>query len=174
MFCLFVCVPPYCVLKQQHFGLEELALQLDEGKDLAKSVEAIKDANKRGALHFAAREGQTSVCEYLLTDLKLSVDSQDDDGASSPSLSLSVYYIVNTCNLLPDDNCHCFSGETALIHAARQGHTATAKYLIDHGADPTVASNLGATALHHSAGIGPFSPHLTSPLLFFFFFEIDG
>ncbi|KAG4928925.1 hypothetical protein JHK85_055411 [Glycine max] len=105
-------------------ALAELALQLDEGKDLAKSVEAIKDANKRGALHFAAREGQTSVCEYLLTDLKLSVDSQDDDG------------------------------ETALIHAARQGHTATAKYLIDHGADPTVASNLGATALHHSAGIG--------------------
>ncbi|KAH1196032.1 Ankyrin-1 [Glycine max] len=104
--------------------LKKLALQLDEGKDLAKSVEAIKDANKRGALHFAAREGQTSVCEYLLTDLKLSVDSQDDDG------------------------------ETALIHAARQGHTATAKYLIDHGADPTVASNLGATALHHSAGIG--------------------
>ncbi|KAL2345796.1 hypothetical protein Fmac_007081 [Flemingia macrophylla] len=104
--------------------LKKLAVQLDEGKDLAKSVEAIKDANKRGALHFAAREGQTAVCQYLLTDLNLPVDSRDDDG------------------------------ETALIHAARQGHTATAKYLIDHGADPTVASNLGATALHHSAGIG--------------------
>ncbi|KAI5446524.1 hypothetical protein KIW84_014389 [Lathyrus oleraceus] len=47
-----------------------------------------------------------------------------------------------------------FHLETALIHAARQGHTATAKYLIDHGADPTIASNLGATALHHSAGMG--------------------
>lgn len=47
-----------------------------------------------------------------------------------------------------------FSGETALVHAARQGHTATAKYLIDHGADPTIASNLGTTALHHAAGIG--------------------
>jgi len=57
--------------------------------------------------------------------------------------------------------CYCFLGETALIHAARQGHTATAKYLIDHGADPTIASNLGATALHHSAGIGMHS----SPLL---------
>ncbi|KAK7397317.1 hypothetical protein VNO78_18485 [Psophocarpus tetragonolobus] len=104
--------------------LKKLALQLDEGKDLAKTVEAIKDANKRGALHFAAREGQTAVCEYLLTDLNLPVDSQDDDG------------------------------ETALIHAARQGHTDTAKYIIDHGADPTVSSNLGATPLHHSAGIG--------------------
>ncbi|KAK7337915.1 hypothetical protein VNO77_18506 [Canavalia gladiata] len=104
--------------------LKNLANQLDEGNDLAKSVEAIKDANKRGALHFAAREGQIHLCKYLLDDLNLLVDSQDDDG------------------------------ETALIHAARQGHTATAKYLIDHGADPTVASNLGATAMHHSAGIG--------------------
>ncbi|XP_061340439.1 uncharacterized protein LOC133286941 [Gastrolobium bilobum] len=104
--------------------LKKLAGQLDEGKDLPKTVEAIKDANKRGALHFAAREGQTEVCNYLLEELNLHVDSKDDDG------------------------------ETALIHAARQGHTATAKYLIDRAADPTIASNLGATALHHSAGIG--------------------
>ncbi|XP_058738659.1 uncharacterized protein LOC131610671 [Vicia villosa] len=104
--------------------LKKFAEQLDEGKDLSKTVEAIKDANKRGALHFAALEGQTEICNYLLEDLKLPIDAKDDDG------------------------------ETALIHAARQGHTATAKYLIDHGADPTIASNLGATALHHSAGIG--------------------
>lgn len=51
---------------------------------------------------------------------------------------------------------YCFLGETALIHAARQGHTDTAKYLIDHGANPAIASNLGATALHHSAGIGAY------------------
>ncbi|WJX80253.1 hypothetical protein P8452_63278 [Trifolium repens] len=104
--------------------LKKFAEQLDEGKNLAKTVEAIKDANKRGALHFAAIEGQTEICNYLLQDLKLNIDSKDDDG------------------------------ETALIHAARQGHTATAKYLIDRGADATIASNLGATALHHSAGIG--------------------
>lgn len=104
--------------------LKKFAEQLDEGKDLSKTVEAIKDANKRGALHFAALEGQTQICSYLVEDLKLRIDDKDEDG------------------------------ETALIHAARQGHTATAKYLIDHGADPTIASNLGTTALHHSAGIG--------------------
>ncbi|KAK7258689.1 hypothetical protein RIF29_24271 [Crotalaria pallida] len=104
--------------------LKKLAAQLDEGKDLKKTVESIKDANKRGALHFAAREGQTEICKYLLEELNLHVDSKDDDG------------------------------ETALIHAARQGHTDTAKYLIDRGANPTIASSLGATALHHSAGIG--------------------
>lgn len=60
-----------------------------------KTVEAIKDANKRGALHFAAFEGQTEICKYLSEDLRLEIDSRDDDG------------------------------ETALIHAARQGHITT-------------------------------------------------
>lgn len=50
--------------------------------------------------------------------------------------------------------------ETPLLHAARQGHTETAKYLLDHGADPTIPSELGAIGLHHSAGIGVFSPML--------------
>ncbi|CAI8615569.1 unnamed protein product [Vicia faba] len=74
-----------------------------------KTVEAIKAAKKRGALHFAALEGQTEICYYLLEDLKLQIDSKDDDV------------------------------DTALIHAAWRGHTATAKYFIDHGADPTIA-----------------------------------
>ncbi|KAB2621420.1 ankyrin-1 [Pyrus ussuriensis x Pyrus communis] len=104
--------------------LKNLGRQLDEGKDLAKTVADIKDANKRGALHFAAREGKTEVCKYLLEELKLDVDTKDEDG------------------------------ETALIHAARQGHTETAKYLLDSGANPGIASELGATALHHSAGLG--------------------
>ncbi|XP_030959709.1 ankyrin repeat, PH and SEC7 domain containing protein secG [Quercus lobata] len=104
--------------------LKNLAGQLDEGKGLARTVADIKDANKRGALHFAAREGQTEVCKYLLEELKLDVDSKDEEG------------------------------ETPLIHAARQGHTDTAKYLLEGGANPTIPSDLGATALHHSAGIG--------------------
>nr|CAN69337.1 hypothetical protein VITISV_032631 [Vitis vinifera] len=101
-----------------------LAAQLDDGKGLAGTVADVKDANKRGALHFAAREGRTEVCKYLLEELKLDVDAKDEDG------------------------------ETPLLHAARQGHTVTAKYLLDHGADPAIPSDLGATALHHSAGIG--------------------
>ncbi|XP_035845311.1 uncharacterized protein LOC118491556 [Helianthus annuus] len=31
-------------------------------------------------------------------------------------------------------------GETPLIHAARQGHITTAKYLFEHGADPSLSS----------------------------------
>ncbi|XWS57699.1 hypothetical protein CRYUN_Cryun09bG0195800 [Craigia yunnanensis] len=104
--------------------LKNIAAQLDEGKGLAKTVADIKDANKRGAIHFAAREGKTEVCRYLLEELKLDVDTKDEDG------------------------------ETPLLHAARQGHTLTAKYLLDHGASYAIPSDLGATALHHSAGIG--------------------
>ncbi|XAR63586.1 hypothetical protein NMG60_11023575 [Bertholletia excelsa] len=103
---------------------KKLAAELDDGKGLAKTVADVKDANKRGALHFAAREGRTEVCKYLLEELKLDVDTRDEDG------------------------------ETPLLHAARQGHTTTAKYLVECGADPAIPSELGATALHHSAGIG--------------------
>ncbi|XP_021621660.1 ankyrin-1 isoform X1 [Manihot esculenta] len=104
--------------------LKNVAAQLDDGRGIAKAVADIKDANKRGALHFAAREGQTEVCKFLVEDLKLDVDTKDEDG------------------------------DTPLLHAARQGHTATAKYLIEHGANPSIPSDLGATPLHHSAGIG--------------------
>ncbi|KAL3829862.1 hypothetical protein ACJIZ3_018664 [Penstemon smallii] len=104
--------------------LKKLAQELDDGKGLAQTVVDVKDANKRGALHFAAREGQIEVCKYLIEELKIDVNIKDEDG------------------------------ETPLTHAARQGHTATAKYLLDNGADPSLTSELGTTALHHAAGIG--------------------
>ncbi|KAL6570290.1 hypothetical protein OROMI_014804 [Orobanche minor] len=104
--------------------LKKFAQQLDDGKGLAQTVADVKDANKRGALHFAAREGQTEVCRYLVEELKMDVNTKDEDG------------------------------ETPLIHAARLGHTATAKYLINCDADPSIPRDLGATALHHSAGLG--------------------
>lgn len=108
-------------------NLEEfknLAKQLDDGKGISQTVADVKDANKRGALHFAAREGKTEMCKYLVEELKLDVNIKDEDG------------------------------ETPVLHAARQGHTATAIYLVKQGGDPTIASELGATALHHAAGIG--------------------
>ncbi|KAJ3699990.1 hypothetical protein LUZ61_003695 [Rhynchospora tenuis] len=105
--------------------LKKISNQLDEeGKGMAKTIEAVKDGNNRTALHFAAREGKTEICEFLLGELKLEADVRDDEG------------------------------ETPLIHAARQGHVDTVKYLLEQGANPSASSNLGATALHHAAGIG--------------------
>ena len=62
------------------FGYTDIASQLDEGNGMSNTVADIKDANKRGALHFAAREGQTEVCKYLIEELKLDVDTKDEDG----------------------------------------------------------------------------------------------
>ncbi|KAJ4817345.1 hypothetical protein LUZ62_029911 [Rhynchospora pubera] len=104
--------------------LKKISNQLDEGKGMAETVEAVKDGNNRTALHFAAREGQKDICEFLLGELKLEADVRDDEG------------------------------ETPLIHASRQGHVDTVKYLLEQGANPSASSNLGATALHHAAGIG--------------------
>ncbi|GJS63154.1 ankyrin repeat family protein [Tanacetum coccineum] len=42
-----------------------VAGQLDDGKGLSQIVVNIKNVNKRGALRFAAREGQLEVCNYL-------------------------------------------------------------------------------------------------------------
>ncbi|XXG88420.1 hypothetical protein AAC387_Pa12g0629 [Persea americana] len=111
-------------LKVLIFFKSKLGQQLDEGKGLVGTVADVKDANKRGALHFAPREGKTEVCKFLIEELQLEIDVKDDDG------------------------------ETPLIHATRQGHFATAKYLLDHGADPAASSELGATPLHHAARIG--------------------
>ncbi|KAM0893786.1 hypothetical protein ACQ4PT_024892 [Festuca glaucescens] len=106
-------------------ALRKLGSALDEdGKGAAAVAAGVRDANKRTALHFAAREGRTEVCKFLVEQLRLPVDPKDDDG------------------------------ETPLIHAARQGRLQTAEYLLGHGADPSIASNMGATALHHAAGIG--------------------
>lgn len=66
-----------------------------------------------------------------------------------PSVS-RVWYI---CSHFVDANC-CLAGETPLLHASRQGHFDVAKYLLEQGADPSISSDLGATPLHHAAGIG--------------------
>lgn len=75
--------------------LLEIAKQLDDqGKGLSKTVADIKDANKRGALHFAAREGKTDVCKYLLEELKLDVDTQDEDGLFLMFLLWTLRFVV--------------------------------------------------------------------------------
>ena len=123
----------------------------------------IKDANKRGAIHFASREGKTEVCKYLLEELKLDVDTKDEDGMRLIFTSYIAKSFSLLCSLCAKDALTYLlellknAGETPLLHAARQGHTLTAKYLLDNGANSAIPSDLGATALHHSAGIGVFS-----------------
>ncbi|TMX04777.1 hypothetical protein EJD97_004658, partial [Solanum chilense] len=94
---------------------KKLAEGLDhDGKGLAATVAGVKDAEKRGSLHFAAGEGNIDSCKYLVDDLKMDVNERDKEG------------------------------ETPVLNAARHGHTATVQYLIDKGAEPAILSTSGA------------------------------
>jgi ankyrin repeat protein len=83
-------VPPprnnFCPAKPAHLlafavAAAELGSALDEeGKGAAAVAAGVRDANKRTALHFAAREGRTEVCQLLVEQLRLPVDPKDDDG----------------------------------------------------------------------------------------------
>ncbi|KAK1661122.1 hypothetical protein QYE76_049281 [Lolium multiflorum] len=67
-------------------ALRKLGSALDEdGKGAAAVAAGVRDANKRTALHFAAREGRTEVCKFLVEQLRLPVDPKDDDGTVTPS-----------------------------------------------------------------------------------------
>ena len=69
-----------------------MAKQLDDGKGLAQTIANIKDANKRGALLFAAIDGKTEVCKYLLEELKIDVDTIDEDGINFNAYTY-IYYV---------------------------------------------------------------------------------
>ncbi|KAM3290367.1 hypothetical protein P3S67_018656 [Capsicum chacoense] len=97
--------------------------QLDDGRGLARTVAEAKDVNERGALFFAAHQGKLELCKYLVEKLKIDVNELDVDG------------------------------QNPVLHAARQGHTATVEYLIEKGADPAILSAKG-TALHNAVGKG--------------------
>ncbi|KAM0890834.1 hypothetical protein ACQ4PT_026786 [Festuca glaucescens] len=75
----------------------------------------------RGALHLAAANGRTDVCRFLVQDLGFPVD------ARSPC------------------------GDTPLLLAATFGHTSTAAYLLERGADPRAPDSTGETPLHWAA-----------------------
>jgi ankyrin repeat protein len=83
----------------------------------------------RGALHLAAANGRTDVCRFLVQDLGFPLD------ARSPC------------------------GDTPLLLAATFGHTSTAAYLLERGADPRAPDSTGETPLHWAAYNGTFRPY---------------
>jgi hypothetical protein len=73
------------------------------------------------ALHLAAANGKARVCRYLVEDLGFPVNARSS------------------------------AGEMPLVLAARSGHTATAAYLLERGADPRAPDSRGQTPLHWAA-----------------------
>jgi ankyrin repeat protein len=83
----------------------------------------------RGALHLAAANGRTDVCRFLVQDLGFPVDARS------------------------------LCGDTPLLLAATFGHTSTAAYLLERGADPRAPDSTGETPLHWAAYNGTFRPY---------------
>ncbi|KAM0907047.1 hypothetical protein ACQ4PT_016382 [Festuca glaucescens] len=88
------------------------------------SISDARDSERRTALHLAAGEGHTKVCEYLIARLGVHVDPMD------------------------------FHGETPLYKANEEGHVETVRFLLTNKANPHAKSRLGITTLHQAATLG--------------------
>ena len=95
-----------------------------EGEDSKTALRETRDANGRGALHFAASKGKQETVLYLVQEAGVPPDAIDE------------------------------KGETPLMLAAREGHYEAAKCLLENGADPLAANESAAQAIHHAAGHG--------------------
>ncbi|KAJ1691820.1 hypothetical protein LUZ63_015975 [Rhynchospora breviuscula] len=112
---------------------KEIVKDLNEGNGIADTIKGIKDKNGDGVFHVAAARGSTAICQYFVEELGLPVDFCSE------------------------------KGETPLLYAAMGCHPATMRYLISHGANPTVSGKAGLTPLHCAAMNG--QPDLVKFLL---------
>ncbi|KAJ4744908.1 ankyrin repeat family protein [Rhynchospora pubera] len=112
---------------------KEIVKEFNEGNAIADKIKEIKDKNGDGAFHVAAASGSTTICQYFVKELAFPVDFCSE------------------------------KGETPLLYAAMGRHPATMRYLISHGANPTVSGKEGLTPLHCAAMDG--KPDLVKFLL---------
>ncbi|XP_047045812.1 serine/threonine-protein phosphatase 6 regulatory ankyrin repeat subunit B-like isoform X2 [Lolium rigidum] len=114
--------------------LKSLVNMLDRGRGRPKeAIEALRvedagDIEGFTALHVAASGGRLEVCRYLVDELRVDVDCVDKRGRT-PLLFL-------------------------VMCSKDVAHFATAKYLLDHGANPDKASYDWFFPLHYAAGSG--------------------
>jgi len=122
--------------------------QLDVVKALADARAGLDRTNANGetAMMLAAIGGHRSVVEYLI-----SREAQ----VNKPGWTALIYAATNghhgIVELLLENHAYIDAappnGVTALMMAARGGHLETVKLLLEEGADPTLKTDLGQTAV---------------------------
>lgn len=60
--------------------LKRNALKLSVGGGLAETFTEVRGAKGCSVLHFAAEEGKTNICRYLILELKVNIDLRDHSG----------------------------------------------------------------------------------------------
>ncbi|CAN6439472.1 unnamed protein product [Victoria cruziana] len=101
----------------------------EEKRGMAEIVCSVKDANGRGAFHFAAREGQTEICKFIVESLGVDLDVKDDWG------NVELLTILLKKGL--DVDLESDAG-TPLIWAAGECQPSAVKFLLDNKANPNV------------------------------------
>ncbi|RHY27009.1 hypothetical protein DYB32_007115 [Aphanomyces invadans] len=125
----------------KQFHQQKKVIQLDgDVNELEASIRAIldstanvsvediltdfKDAHKRSAIHFAALNGRRKVIAYILEHAPGALNAVDEDG------------------------------RTPLLYAIKSNEFASAKVLLDAGANPNIVESNGTSCLHEAAAHG--------------------
>ncbi|GJM94260.1 hypothetical protein PR202_ga10890 [Eleusine coracana subsp. coracana] len=133
-------------------SLKKLAAALDEeGKGAAAVAAAVRDANKRTALHFAARQGRTDVCAFLIDQLGLPVDPVDDDGMHFAPRNIELMKLLLSKGVEVESES---DAGTPLVWAAGHAQKDAVKLLLEHNAKPNTETDDGITPLLSTVAAG--------------------
>ncbi len=103
------------------------------------------DNPRATALHLAVQAGHAGVVTALLTYPKLDLDRTDGHGNTALGYALTtdrwdIVRLLVEAGADPNQKVNSKDGETALHFAARKGDAEAVRFLLAHGANPTVGS----------------------------------
>ncbi|KAL9168773.1 hypothetical protein ABFS82_04G036900 [Erythranthe guttata] len=104
--------------------LHEMEVKIGDADDFRRRCEFCRDYFGLTGLHFAAAKGFIHICKFLIHKIKVDINIKTD------------------------------IGDSPLLVAVKSKRISTAKYLINRGADITIANSKGMTPLHYAAEQG--------------------
>ncbi|KAL6634317.1 hypothetical protein ACP70R_026988 [Stipagrostis hirtigluma subsp. patula] len=137
--------------------VKKTARALDKGEGrLAQKVGALRDSNGLGPLHCAAARGRMLVCQYLVDELRLDVNTADRANMTPLTFAIDFGNVDVVQYLLDhgaDTEIRISTGLTPLVYAIGKGNCEIVKALLCKGANADALTTAGA-ALHFAAHNG--------------------